>query len=89
MSLFGDLVDALLKVSFQLIKIVSMEWVFACEHLEQEGAQAPHIRLMIVEIPIDDFWRHIEWCSAACSLEFTLIHEILRQAKVSQLELEF
>ena len=66
---WGDLdvpgypIDAELHVPLEVSEVLALEWIFTGKDLEEDGAEGPHVRLLVIERAFQHFWSHVERCA--------------------------
>lgn len=81
-------VDASLDLALELLAVASVEWGESVEELKKDDADGPDIRLVVVLVLLDYLGRHVKWGTADGLVQLVLGLELLREAEVSNFDLE-
>lgn len=77
-----DFVDTKLDVPLELVEVTTDEGVLANKHLEQDGAERPHVCLLVVQRPLEHLRGHVEWSATHRLMQLGLSVDCLCQAEV-------
>lgn len=84
----GYAVDAEFHVALQISEVLSRKRILTGKDLEENCAEGPHVRFLVIERAFEHFWSHVERCTANGLVQLAVAVKIFCQAKIAEFEFE-